>query len=149
MISEVHGKETGKQVMNEVAEEKSGQHPITLAGKNPHAQKMLGGSAIEITSFPFRVGRKGQSEKGSPSNVHKNDLNLDDPRPHRISRNHFQIEHHEHHFLIRDLGSRFGLLVNDHPIGATHRNKIQKLVKGENTLVVGGIGSQYRFIVTV
>lgn len=135
-------------------EEKNGQPFITLAGENAHTKKMLGGCVVYITSFPFRIGREGktmkdQNEQPSVASAPSNDLNLDDPRPHRISRAHFQIEFCDPQFFVRDMGSKLGLLVNGHPVGGLHSKKVQGLIKGANILVLGGESSPYRLTITV
>jgi CheY-like chemotaxis protein len=135
-------------------EEKSDPNPITLAGENPHTQKTLLGQTIKVTSFPFRVGRedrrgKAQDEKRHPTSVPNNGLYLEDAPPYRLSREHFQIEYRDRQYFVRDRGSSLGLIVNGHPIGGSHAEKVQKLAKGENIIVVGYETSPYRFLITV
>lgn len=135
-------------------EEKSDPDPITLAGENPHTQKTLIVHTITVTSFPFRVGRearrgKARDEKRYPTSVPNNDLYLEDAPPYRLSREHFQIEYRDRQYFVRDRGSSLGLLVNGHPIGGSHAEKVQRLAKGENLLVVGYETSPIRFLVTV
>lgn len=131
-------------------EERAEPHPtITMVGDNSYTQKILGGRKIEITTFPFRVGRDPRVEKLVPRKVPDNDLYLEDFSPYRISREHFQIERKDQHYFVRDRGSRLGLFVNGQGIGAEHLESAQKLVKGANLVVVGDSDSPYRFLITV
>jgi class 3 adenylate cyclase len=127
---------------------------ITIAGENTLTQRLLGERTIEISSFPYRVGRNprqeaGRAEKRPPSVIPMNDLYLDDSPPYRISREHFQIEFHEGEYVVHDRGSRLGLLVNGRSIGGDNPELVQALVKGVNLLVVGDSDSPYRFLITV
>lgn len=133
-------------------EEKSDPNPITLAGENPHTQKRLGDQTIEVTSFPFRVGREARSgkardEKRYPTSVPNNDLYLEDAPPYRLSREHFQIEYRDRQYFVRDRGSSLGSIVNSHPIGGGHDEKVQKLIRGENIILIGHEDSPFRFII--
>lgn len=136
-------------------EEKSPpDHSISFSGENEQTQKIMGGETIEITSFPYRVGRESRSgkarhEKRHPNSVPNNDLYLEDAPPFRISREHFQIECKDMQYYVRDRGSKLGLIVNGHPIGGSHSEKVQKLTKGENLVIVGYETSPYRFRITV
>lgn len=129
-------------------------HSITLTGENSRSQAVLDGGAIDITTFPFSIGRKARREnppngKHQLANLPPNDLDLRDSRPYRISRRHFQIEHRSERFFVQDLGSRLGVVVNHHFIGGLQPRKIQELREGDNLVVVGGLDSPHRFIVTV
>ncbi len=132
----------------------NGHHSITLTGESSHSQAVLDGRAIDITTFPFSIGRKARREnppngKHQLANLPPNDLDLPDPRPYYISRRHFQIEHRSERFFVQDLGSRLGVVVNWNFIGGLERKKIQELREGDNLVVVGGPDSPHRFIVTV
>ena len=65
----------------------------------------------------------------------------------RLSREHFQIEHRDRQYFVRDRGSLLGLIVNGQPIGGGHDEKVQKLIRGENTVLIGNEDSPYRFII--
>lgn len=135
-------------------DERVDQVPLVLAGENPHTKGLLRGEALKVAKFPFRVGR--ESRRGAarrrqryPGSVPNNDLYLDDSEPYRVSREHFQLEYRDRQFFVRDRGSSLGLHVNGIQIGGPYPEKVQKLQKGENLIVLGGASSPFRFLVTV
>lgn len=69
--------------------------------------------------------------------------------PYRISRNHCAIERKDGAFFVVDRGSMLGTIVNGICIGADSREKSTRLSPGRNSLVLGGLDSSIRFIVTV
>jgi CheY-like chemotaxis protein len=135
-------------------EEKRGPAPIFLAGDNYRSEQLLDGRTMEITTFPFRVGRESRQgparfQQRYPGSVPNNDLYLEDSPPFHISREHFQIEHRDRQYFVRDRGSSLGLCVNDREIGGQHPEKIQKLQRGDNIVIIGGPKSPFRFKVTI
>lgn len=135
-------------------QEKVGPSPVVLEGGNDHSSQLMEGKALEITTFPFRIGRESRraearGQKRYPESVPNNDLYLEDYPPFHISREHFQIEYRDRQYLVRDRGSSLGLSVNGRPIGGAHDEKVQMLQKGENVLVVGGLNSPFCFKLTV
>lgn len=143
------GAATGRPAVG-VMEDRADPHPsVTMVGENPFTQRILGSENIEITSFPFRVGRDPRVEKRVPEKLAENDLYLEDVPPFRLSREHFQIEREERGYLVRDRGSKLGLFVNGRGIGGEHLDTTQKLVRGVNLLVLGDSNSPYRFLITV
>lgn len=137
-----------------LGEDKISLAPVLLAGDNSHSERLLEGRTIEITEFPFRVGREsrgGQArfEQRHLGSIPNNDLYLEDSPPFHVSREHFQIEYRDRQYFVRDRGSSLGLSVNGQPIGGPHPEKVQKLQQGDNVLVVGGAKSPFCFKVTV
>ncbi|MDA2915874.1 adenylate/guanylate cyclase domain-containing protein [Nitrospinae bacterium AH_259_B05_G02_I21] len=152
-VYDVHWQEGDRRPAPEKLAAPSEPHLITMAGENTLTQRLLGGRTIEVSSFPFRVGRNplqeaGRAEKHPPSKIPTNDLYLYDSPPYRISREHFQIEVHDGKYVVRDRASRLGLIVNGRGIGGDHPESKQTLVKGVNLLVVGDADSPYRFLIT-
>lgn len=137
-----------------LGEEKVDPSPVVLEGGNDHSSRLMGGKALEIATFPFRVGRESRraevrGQKRYPESVPNNDLYLEDHPPFHLSREHFQIEYRDRQYLVRDRGSSLGLRVNGRPIGGANDEKVQMLQKGENVLVVGGLNSPFCFKLTV
>ena len=77
------------------------------------------------------------------------DLQLDDTVPFRVSRNHFAIEKSDLGYLVRDLGSALGTIVNGEPIGHHFRADDVPLQAGENEVIAGGSDSPFVFSVFV
>lgn len=152
-VYDVHWQEGDRRPAPDKPTAPSEPHPITLAGENTLTQRLLGGRTIEISSFPFQVGRNPRQETGRidtrhPAKIPTNDLYLDDSPPYRISREHFEIEFRDGEYFVRDRASRLGLIVNGQGIGGDHPETEQTLVKGVNLLVVGDADSPYRFLIT-
>ncbi len=133
-------------------EDKSDPDPIKIFGENDFTQVKLADQRIEITFFPFRIGRearrgRARSQKRYENSVPNNDLYVEDDAPYRLSREHFQIEYRDRQYFIRDRGSSLGLIVNGQPIGGRNDEKVQKLIRGENIVLIGHEDSPFRFII--
>ena len=75
---------------------------IILSGLNESSSEALGGGEMNISKFPFKVGRKHES----------NDLCLQEFPPYNVSRNHFLIDKLEGRYVVIDRESRLGTIVN-------------------------------------
>ena len=106
------------------------------------------GTDLNITKIPFRIGRATQGGHGL-SPLAPNDLSVPDHKPYHVSRNHCIIERSGETFLVRDLGSRVGTIVNGTPIGIAFDSFIAALRPGENTLVLGEQAGPHHFNVVV
>lgn len=108
------------------------------------------GAAVEVkvSKIPFRIGRATQGGHGF-SPLTPNDLSVPDQKPYRVSRNHCIIERSGENFLVRDLGSRLGTIVNDSPLGIEFSAFVAPLKPGENTLVLGSKSGPHHFRVEV
>lgn len=69
--------------------------------------------------------------------------------PFHLSREHFQVEYRDRQYFLRDRGSSLGSIVNGHPIGGSHDEKVQKLIRGENIVLIGYEDSPFRFIIEI
>ncbi len=102
--------------------------------------------SVTIDHFPYRIGRK--ITKGMTPFV-LNELEIEDPAPYNVSRNHCSIEIQGANVFIRDRGSALGTLVNDTPINVRAGTVILQLNEGENKVVLGNEHSPHLFRVTV
>ena len=102
---------------------------------------------VVLKKFPFRIGRLDESGESSPSE--NNTLSIPDQKPYQISRSHCSIEEHSGRYLIRDLGSTLGTVVNEKRLSINHENLSQELVQGENTIVLGRDDSPHIFRIIV
>lgn len=96
---------------------------------------------------PFLVGRRPVAGESPPRL--QPDLQLDDARPFRVSRNHFIIEKSDIGHLVRDVGSALGTIVNGEAIGQHFRRDDIPLRAGENEVIAGGSDSPFVFSVFV
>lgn len=119
---------------------------ITLFPKTPATNGVIPSKGMEITRFPFRVGRRSTRNE-DPLEV--NDLLLPDASPFNVSRNHFSIEKNSEGVFIHDRGSYLGTIVNNTVIGGHHHGAWIELNEGENEVIVGSRQSPFRFRIDV
>jgi CRP-like cAMP-binding protein len=120
---------------------------ITLAATTYGAKFFVGSEPIPIAHLPFTVGRQpGEHETAAAIAP---DLAVPEPAPYRLSRAHFTLMGREGEVLVRDLNSALGTIVNDRPLGRDFPSDSAPLHKGDNTLVAGGRGSPFAFVVTL
>lgn len=104
------------------------------------ARNALGSKRYDVTSFPFRIGRKDENDV-----LGINDLVLSEEPPFKVSPHHILIAKNNNEIELSDRGSRFGSLINGKRIGLTNRSKVIKLKVGENEVILGDIYSKMRF----
>ena len=97
--------------------------------------------------FPFHFGRRAQLA-GVEAFV-QNQLLIADRSPFRVSRKHCMIDTSGDAVFIEDKTSQLGTIVNGIPIGGKSLETRAKLIRGANTLVLGGQDSQVRFRIVV
>lgn len=119
---------------------------ITLIPKTPTAKSVVAVEELEITRFPFRVGRRSTRSE-DPLEI--NDLLLPDASPFNVSRNHFSIEKNSDGVFIHDRGSYLGTIVNNKVIGGHHQGAWIALNEGENEVIAGSRNSPFRFQIDV
>ena len=87
-----------------------------IFGSNPVAHAAsVGMLGVEVTKFPFRIGRKSDHEGASA--FFRVDLSLGDRRPYSVSRGHCMIECKGGKYFVRDCASRLGTTVNGQLLG--------------------------------
>ena len=111
---------------------------VILSGLNESSSEALGGGEINISKFPFKVGRKHELEEVDV--LSDNDLYLQDFPPFNVSRNHFQIDKVGSRYVVIDRGSRLGTIVNG---GRIHVQSV--LNRKENEIVAGPHHSPFAF----
>ena len=117
--------------------------PVMLVACTPESRAALGAERVEVTHYPFKIGRRSSNPFGA------NDLLLDDRQPYQISRNHVSLSEVDGKFMVRDRGSFLGAIVNGAPIGGKQHKKAAELTTGDNALVLGATGSPFEFVVRV
>lgn len=127
----------------------------------PEAEASLHGARLQLTHFPFRVGRECRMVMGShglrlmerrkDGVAPNNDLYLlDNGRPLNVSRAHFQLEQADDGtFILRDRGSALGTYVGGSLVGGGDRGGAQVIQSGD-VIVAGTTESPFvfRFLVT-
>ncbi|HSR71837.1 MAG TPA: cyclic nucleotide-binding domain-containing protein [Kiloniellales bacterium] len=109
----------------------AGLPAVALQSASPETAAELPEAGLVVERFPFRVGRRPDSPEEAA--LASNDVALADPRPHRMSLNHFAPDG----VVVRDRGSREGTLVNGRQIGARGQRDHAPLVAGDNEVVAG------------
>jgi CRP/FNR family cyclic AMP-dependent transcriptional regulator len=117
-----------------------------LAAKNPWLQRQFH-TPLGLGDLPFVVGRQPVTGEGLPPC--EPDLKLSDTAPFRLSRSHFIIEKRDGGYLVRDLSSMLGTIVNGEPIGDHFRADNALLRAGENEVIAGGVDSPFVFSVFI
>jgi CRP/FNR family transcriptional regulator, cyclic AMP receptor protein len=120
---------------------------IRLEASTYAAMLYVGSEPIRITGLPYVVGRSG--EIGEPPAAPGPDLAIPDPKPYRLSRQHFCIMSEDGTVQVRDLNSELGTIVNDVALGRDFAQDRIALRRGDNAVVAGGRGSPYAFTVTL
>ena len=133
----------------------AGARRVMLAALTPEAREALGAAEIEITRFPFRVGREsrgGQRAAGrvimdrrKPGSGTNNELYLvEQEDPFNVSREHLQIEHNGTHYVLVDRQSTCGTIVEGKVVGGKNAGGAMPLQDGD-VIIVGTSGSRYVF----
>ena len=120
---------------------------ITLTGDTYAAKFFIGPAPIKIPHLPFTIGR--QHDQNEPSSVITPDLAIAEDAPHRLSRAHFMLIRDDDDIVVRDLNSTLGTIVNGQPLGHDFPIDSAPLRRGDNSVVAGGAGSPFAFVVTL
>jgi CRP/FNR family transcriptional regulator, cyclic AMP receptor protein len=120
---------------------------LTLIGSTYAAKFYIGPNPITIPHLPFTIGR--QHDQNEPPAVITPDLAIPEDEPHRLSRAHFSLIKDGDDILVRDLNSTLGTIVNGQPLGRDFPVDSTPLRQGDNSVVAGGAGSPFAFVVTL
>jgi CRP/FNR family transcriptional regulator, cyclic AMP receptor protein len=121
--------------------------PLSIAAQTDALRARMGAAPIHISHVPFVIGRMPVGDEAPPPRLP--DLRLDDEEPFRLSRDHFMIMRRGDWFLVSDLGSTLGTIVNGQGIGYHFMRDAVPLQVGENRIIAGGWGSPFEFVVSV
>jgi len=129
-------------------EDESGESKAYLEAVTKRSLIALHGEQrIEITKFPFRVGR--YSRRRSDALFHKNELYLHDKYPFNISRSHFSILHKKDGYYFQDYGSWHGSEINGEKIIDPGKKNRIPLKKGENLIQLGNKDADLIFKIVI
>lgn len=124
-----------------------GKVGLSLAASNDLLRGHIGAAAIRLTHLPYIVGRIPDEDEKEPAR--QPDLRIPDHEPFRLSRDHFMIVQQEDRFLVCDLGSTLGTIVNGKAIGHHFMDDSASLHRGQNRILAGGWDSPFDFTVSV
>ena len=116
----------------------------------PDSEEMHKQTALKkrlIRFYPFHFGRRAQLAAAEP--MVQNQLLIADRSPFRVSRKHCIMDTSGDGVFIEDKISQLGTIVNGISIGGKSLETRVKLIRGANTLILGGQDSQVRFRVDV
>ncbi len=128
-----------------------------LVATTPEAVRALRGVAeVELTHFPFRIGRDSRTSPPGSDEVIElrlgiipglNDLYLVEARWAdllQISREHLQIERDGQRFFVADRGSQTGTIVAGRPVGGNRAAGRAEVTSGD-LIVIGNDRSEFIF----
>jgi hypothetical protein len=129
---------------------------ITAEAKDSIIKSCLGEGVIGIWKYPFHIGRESRLKDHDRKNIIStlqnaltqkpvNDIYLiDDGEYLQISRKHLQIEKKQGSYLLTDLGSACGTIVNKTKIGNKHKED-NSILKDGDIIQFGTPNSPYIF----
>jgi CRP-like cAMP-binding protein len=147
MLAALHAESAAAQARAQLAADPQAIPAIRLEATTYAGMLYAGSEPIRITGLPYVVGRQG--EIGEPAMASPPDLEIPDPKPYRLSRQHFCILAEDSTVQVRDLNSELGTIVNEIPLGRDFAQDRIPLHQGENVVIAGGRGSPYAFAVTL
>ena len=127
----------------------------TLVALTPEAAAALGRAEVEISAFPFRIGRDSRGrlrpaprtlgDRRKPASRRSNELYLGETaEPFQVSREHLQIQHNGTRYVLVDRESTGGTIVEGTVVGGQHRGGAVQLSDGD-VIIVGTSKSPYVF----
>jgi pSer/pThr/pTyr-binding forkhead associated (FHA) protein len=128
---------------------------VAFVALTPEAKAALGAAEVEITKFPFRVGRESRgaprvaprtiAERRKSETRSSNQLYLPEHHePFNVSREHFQIDHNGTRFILTDRQSACGTLVEGRLVGGQNKGGAVPLRDGD-VIIVGTSASRHVF----
>lgn len=116
---------------------------LKFRGLTPLVTRHIGVDYIKVEETPFTIGNRYGGERDPIITDRGIFLGLRD-RP-ELSTPHFSFEKRQDRFVVHDLGSRDGTLVNGQEISRFGANGVARLDLGENIVIAGPIDSPFRF----
>ena len=120
-----------------------GMPKLTLFPGDERVSGLVSEDGLVIEQLPFVVGRKPAPNEDLPTDAV--DLAIQDLKPYRLSRLHFAIERSGEQIVVRDLGSHLGTQLNGVGLGEAMPRDREALQMGDNTIIAGGVDSQFVF----
>ncbi|UTW57059.1 cyclic nucleotide-binding domain-containing protein [Kordiimonas sp. SCSIO 12603] len=102
---------------------------------------------VELKDFPFGVGNI--SSKMQHSLVGPSSLKVPLPGIPELSDNHFEVLRRDGGYIVRDMGSQQGTIVNGKSISKYSASATAKLRPGKNEIICGRADSPVRFAITI
>jgi hypothetical protein len=121
--------------------------PIAIRGGSYALKLYIGTDPIAVPKMPYSIGRVGKAP--ARDGIPEPDLGILDPEPYRLSPLHFVLFEDTGKIFIRDCNSELGTVVNERHLGRDFAFDQMALRAGENTVVAGGDGSPYKFLIDV
>ena len=123
---------------------KSPSLTVFLEGLTPIAIKALPANPLEITKFPFRIGRKSHDPLAT------SDLMILDSEPYQVAVHHLAFIKGEEGIGVIDRGSQFGSLLNGDQLGGVNGDpKPVFLSEPESILVLGHVTSPFKYKICI
>lgn len=121
---------------------------VTIRPLTIQAAQSLPGEILSVGRYPFRIGRAMESLGSRVSD--SNDLSILDTQPFNVSRTHAAIDMiADGSLVVVDRGSHLGTIVNEQRLRGDSFTRQAKLLAGDNSLVLGGRQSPFRFCIRV
>jgi CRP/FNR family transcriptional regulator, cyclic AMP receptor protein len=120
---------------------------ISLTAESIPSRADIGAAPIQVTKLPFLTGRVPAEGEATPSPCP--DLLVKDDIPFHLSRQHFMIARRGTGFVVSDVKSTLGTIVNGQAIGHHFAKDSAPLHRGENHILAGGWDSPFKFLVTI
>lgn len=102
---------------------------------------------VHVKQLPFAVGNTRVS--GDMARLSDQSLMLPLPTASDLDARHFELFRRGPDVLIRDLGSKFGTVVNGQHVSKYEKISEVALEVGENTVGTGGLNSKVTFLITL
>lgn len=116
---------------------------LKFRGATKLVTRQIGDGFLPVEELPFTIGNRYGSEREPIITNHGCFLGLRE-RP-ELSAPHFAFEKRNDRFVVHDLGSRDGTLVNGTPISRFGPSGVARLQEGQNIIIAGPIDSPFRF----
>jgi CRP/FNR family cyclic AMP-dependent transcriptional regulator len=120
---------------------------ISVTAESIPLRADISAAPIQVTKLPFLTGRVPAEGEATPSPCP--DLLIKDDIPFHLSRQHFMIALSGSGFVVSDVGSTLGTIVNGQTIGHHFAKDSAPLHRGENHILAGGWNSPFKFLVTI
>ena len=144
-------RETSAEAPDEASDRQGAERgtEVWIAPKSAQAKRQSLLKERKMTGESLLIGRRGSI--GEKHGLSPDDLLISQHEPYTVSKQHCAIEIREDGVWVRDLGSRYGTIVDDRQFGGRSEDAQfeLKLEPGVYSLIPGPRGSRYTFTLTV